>query len=144
MSLQLSQHCLGCGKDVASSAGTRCLGGDKSQHIVPLWISIFGDELQKRGEERERLLQYMTAGGKMCRKCFSAYERCMKIMHTLKQDVAKALDVTHANTSTDNAFLAPPAPKKLAVSAGTSSSSPDVSVSKQLHIMQLFTYRYIR
>ena len=72
MSLQLSQHCLGCGKDVTGSAGTRCLSGNKSQHIVPLWISIFGDELQKRGEEREILLQYMTAGGKMCRKCFSA------------------------------------------------------------------------
>ena len=56
------------GQDVASSAGTRCLGGDKSQYKVPLWISIFGDELQKRGEERERLLQYMTAGAKMCRK----------------------------------------------------------------------------
>ena len=50
-------------------------------------------------------------------------------MHTLQLDVAKALDVTH----TDNAFFAPPAPKKLAVNAGTSSSSPDVSVNKQLH-----------
>ena len=65
----------------------------------------------------------------MCRKCFSAYERCTKIMHTLKQDVAKVHDVTHANMSTDNAFLTPPTPKKLAVSAGTSSSSPDVSIS---------------
>ena len=33
----------------------------------------------------------------MGRKCFSAYERCTKIMQELKQDVAKALDVTHAN-----------------------------------------------
>ena len=51
MSLHLPQHCLGCGKDVPSSAGTRCLSGDKSQHIVPLWISIFSDELQKGGEQ---------------------------------------------------------------------------------------------
>ena len=140
MSLQLSQHCLGCGKDVASSAGTRCLSGDKSQHIVPLWISIFGDELQKRGE-REILLQYMTDGRKICRKCFSAYERCTKIMHALKQDVAKALDVIHANMSTDNTFLAPPAPKKLEVSAGTSSSSPDVSVNTQLMLNHIKVYK---
>ena len=83
----------------------------------------------------------MTDGGKICRKCFSAYERCTKIMHALKHDVAKALDVIHANMSTENAFLAPPAPKKLAVSAGTSSSSPDVSVNTQLKLNHIKVYK---
>ena len=69
----------------------------------------------------------------MYRKCFNAHEMCTKIMHTLKQDVAKALHVTLVNMSTDNAFLAPPAPKKLAISARTYSSSPDVSINTQLH-----------
>ena len=62
-------------------------------------------------------------------------------MHTLKQDITKALDVTNANMSTNNAFLAPLAPKKLAASAGTSSSSPDVSVNKRLHIQH---YKHIK
>ena len=67
----------------------------------------------------------------MCKKCFAAYDRCTKQMHTLKASLAKAVEVLLDDMGLD-CDPAPPPPKRAAVSLGPSSASPDVTVNKVL------------
>ena len=74
----------------------------------------------------------LVNGGNMCRKCFSAYDRCTKQMETLKQSVSKAAEVLREHLpqlEPNQVPPVPPAPKRVAVSVGSSSVSLEVSVN---------------
>lgn len=91
-------HCLGCSIDISSPKGNHLLQTRASQVIVPLWSEIFGKELANHGLFREEPLDLVQEGnGRMCRKCFACFERCVKLLQTLKDGVCKAVDVVQSS-----------------------------------------------
>ena len=65
----MSSFCLACGTSVESSKNNRVLKNSEGSLFV--WRYIF-HVLEVPAEDTERIV---SAGGKMCRKCFNAYER---------------------------------------------------------------------
>lgn len=63
---------------------------ESSCHIVPLWMYLFSQVLQ--GEE----MALVNGEGKMCMKCFSAYDRFTKQLQTLKKSLS---NITVATTT---------------------------------------------
>ena len=70
----------------------------------------------------------------MCRKCFTAYDRCTKQIGTLRASIAKVADVIDDGSESDNsengAAMLPPLPKRVAVCLDPSTVSPDVTVNR--------------
>ena len=76
-------------------------------------------------------MQLVDSGGKMCRKCFSDYDRCTKLISTLRKSLAKIGDFIDRDSSSDSegtAEMQPPALKRVATCVGLTSASPDVTV----------------
>lgn len=75
----------------------------------------------------------------MCRKCFTTYDKATKMISSLRQSLAKAVEVLYESTCTDEStsdsdgengnIALPPAPKRAAISVLSSSTSPDVLVN---------------
>ena len=90
--------CLGCGEDLIDARVRRSLETDSCQHVVPLWSQLFNDELQSR--EMDALpSQLLRSGGKMCRRCFQTFERCTKLLDTVKSNVKKAVSTLQLQDS---------------------------------------------
>jgi len=77
---------------------------------------------------------------KMCRRCFTVFESCTKLLNSIRLDVAKAVKIFQQNgslISTGKAegeaitcsldYASAPTPKRLALA--TNSASPDVVVN---------------
>ena len=75
----------GCGEDLIDARVRRSLETDSCQHVVPLWSQLFNDELQSR-----EMSQLLRSGGKMCRRCLQTFERCTKLLDTVKSNVKKS------------------------------------------------------
>ena len=84
-------YCLACGKDVENERGRRLLLGESSKHVLPLWSSLFGEEAQGRGVDINTM-DFVKSGGKVCRSCFVALERCRIILSNMKACMSKAVD----------------------------------------------------
>ena len=84
----------------------------------------------------EEVESVVSAGGKMCRKCFNMYECCANIvMKSLKSNATRALEVLGLSSdSMDD--LTTPAPKHVAVVASSVAgpSSPDVQVREYVWV----------
>lgn len=89
--------CLGCGEDLTNRASDRrALQGPPAEEVVDAWKAVF-ENVQVDVDEEERLcVDTLLAGvevpGKMCRKCFSGYERFAKLHKTLHDNVARAIE----------------------------------------------------
>ncbi len=144
--------CLACGDDLSNRSGDRrTLLTASLQHVVPLWMSIVSKELAKRNETAE--LESLVSGdgdveqaGKMCRKCFSAYERLLKVQTLVEANLSKAIQVIVPTASrfvdssqdsrkrgaSNNPLSQPSAKRRSAappVFVASTSTSPDVAVS---------------
>ena len=124
----MSAACLGCGRSLEDVSYRRKLQSEQSKHILPLWMDVFSEILQEGGTT------LVNAGGNMCRKCFSAYERCTKQIENLKQSLSTSASVLRERISqleNREVRVVAPAPKRLAVEVASSSASPEVSVIKK-------------
>ena len=139
--------CIGCGSDISNAKGKRSLSTEASQHVKPLWCRIFDEELERRGIQAQASSFVTTATeitGRMCRQCFTCFDRCKKLIDSLKNGVGKAIEAFQRHDShlfrvhqTSHAIgvamevrssLHPPPPKRVAVD----SRSPDVVVRNKL------------
>ena len=117
--MSVSVPCFGCGENLAEVSYKRLLKSQASCLVIPLWTYIFSKELQ--GGEREKEISginLVDRGGKMCRKCFSAYDRCTKLMETLRTIFSKAAELLQDSCSgleNPTISLVPPAPKRVAI-----------------------------
>ena len=134
----ISEVCLGCGTNTQLDRHRRRLQSESSQHIIPLWSHIFNLELQK-GESGSRASGLVRAGAKLCRKFFNAYEKCTKLIDTLRASIAKVedmLELHEADTeSENNTVMLPPPPKRVAVCVGPSGASPEVTVYTEIGLL---------
>ena len=135
-------HCVGCGSDIASRpADRRNLQSSASGHVITAWKTLLEYIVDQEGSEIDvdNIVsggEDPVRGGRMCRKCFSAYERYQTLQRSLMSNLKKALDVLpSASTSvakrlrvaSQSATSAPLPP----LQPGSSSMpvSPDVAVS---------------
>ena len=84
--------CFGCGSDISSNpADRRRLVGEVSD----MWKALTMEQNADRCEDEiEKMLNgdgSPEKSGRMCRKCFSSYERLIKLTHTLKANQNKFL-----------------------------------------------------
>ena len=85
--------CVACGSDISAAKGRRLLCTEASSEVKAFWIEIFDGELARRGisPQGARLLTNGDSG-RMCRRCFTVYDRCKKLLDSLKKDVCKAIN----------------------------------------------------
>ena len=129
----MAMYCFGCGCDITDSRVKRSLYSDASEHVRPLWCELFDKELVSKGIELQAQRLITSESGKMCRKCFAMFERCAKLLDSIRLDVAKAVEILQQCNSlisfeeeiTCNT-PSTPAPKRAALA--TDSASPDVVV----------------
>ena len=89
--------CLGCGEDLAErAADRRALQGSPAEGVVDAWKAVFENvQVDVDNDNRlcaDALLTGEEVLGKMCRKCFSGYERFSKLSKTLHDNVARAIE----------------------------------------------------
>ena len=93
--------CLGCGEDLAlRAADRRALQGPSAREVVDAWKAVF-ENVQVDVDEDERLCAdtLLSGGevpGKMCRKCFSGYERFPSSTTHYTKILAKPLKASKA------------------------------------------------
>ena len=89
--------CLGCGADIKNSKGNRLLSTKLTQHVIPVWKRLIEEEINRRGTETETAteslnVETLTSVGRMCRQCFSKYERATKLLDGLKSDIVSSVN----------------------------------------------------
>ena len=93
--------CLAYGEVTGRASDRRNLHNSSSRHVVPLWKNIIvAEELSKRNQHAD--FDGLIAGHScyICRKCFCAYEKCLKLTGILALKASEALDVVLPSTST--------------------------------------------
>lgn len=103
-----SIYCFGCGI-TSRPADRRALDAPGSEHVVEVWKAFAEDE----EDISDELLNESAA--KMCRKCFSAYERYSKLHDTIEQNFKIAAEVLRRTPSSSRAQPLPlplPLPKR--------------------------------
>jgi len=138
-----TNSCLGCGNDIKDAKGNRLLNTKSSEHVLPVWKRVIEEEINRRGMVAEILkTETLTSTGRMCRQCFSKYERISKLIDGLKSDI-----VSSVNTLLD-CFepQQPPTPKRPRLASPTrgrfltTGNSPGVRVSDNLIIYCSYAY----
>ena len=127
------EYCVGCGEGIKNDRHRILLQSEVSQHVIPLLLHIL--ELEGKGETNSG--QLVRAGARMCRRCFSAYDRYTKQITLLRKSISKVLETLDNGSESDNCNAGdpplPPPPKRLAISVGPSTASPDVMVGKHVN-----------
>ena len=144
----MADLCLGCGDDISAARGKRQLQTDASKHVLPLITHVLNEELKKLGYQDDEFCNRLIRDcGRVCRKCFSTYERCNKLLNGIRENARNAISVI-LNDSSANACISDlrgePTPKKsrLSMHYGASSSSPDVVVSLYECVGNVFTINF--
>ena len=145
-------RCVGCGGDITNAKGKRTLCSEASQHVEPLWCQLFDEELRRKGGDGDA--DDLVTIRKMCRKCFTFFEKCTKSFNLLKENIVKAVEAFQRDNTADatvqssteaasappssisSSYAYPPAAKRLAVSVD-SSKSPDVVVGFKICVCVL-------
>ena len=90
-------YCFGCGTNVTNKpADRRALQGSGSQQVVELWTTVC-ESLEDAKRPSIDLNMLISGGGdptrsgRMCRKCFYAYERYLKLHDSLQENLKKHL-----------------------------------------------------
>lgn len=126
--------CLGCGEDLAQrAADRRALQGPPAEGVVDAWKAVF--ENVQDDDDRlcaDTLLAGREVPGKMCRKCFSGYERFSKLHKTLHDNVARAIESQLSQEAQQERRKRPRVEKRdaagLPSQSGESRNSPLISV----------------
>lgn len=126
-------YCLGCGSDIAGKpADRRALNVSGSAHVATVWKTFIKNVGQQDVEDIDNIL----SGGdshrvpKMCRTCYSAYERYSKLYDTIQENLKKAADVLRIFPSSS---VAQPVSKRPRLGSSFSQQvghSPEVEVSQ--------------
>ena len=87
--------CLGCAQDISCRKDDRRAlgsGSETTQEIIVAWRSMLSN-LEWETEEEELCAESLSLmnvdSEKMCRKCFSGFERYCKLTTTLKSNLTK-------------------------------------------------------
>ena len=83
--------CIGCGIDISDAKGKRSLSTGASQHVKPLWCRIFDEELERREIQVQPSLITTEIAERICRRCFTCFDRCTKLIDSLKNGLKKPL-----------------------------------------------------
>ena len=79
--------CVACGEDLTHKVGERRnILGSNSETIKELWESLFSSLLSSRV-----IPAAIKSSAKMCRKCYAAYERLLKVSKTEMQSFVNIL-----------------------------------------------------
>ena len=92
-------YCLGCGVDVADKAtNRRNLQGAAAKKVLAVWKSFIQLVAEESGSDVD--CDSLISGdgdqahaGKMCRTCYSAYERYIVLQQTMKEKLMSAINV---------------------------------------------------
>ena len=85
---------LDCREEVSNRASDRRnLSSEPSKQVLRTWESFVARKLEKEAKEAERFIQSMIDNHRMCRKCYSAYDRLNKLQNCIKDSLDEALDV---------------------------------------------------
>ena len=69
-------YCVGCSKDITNvPADRRSLQSAASDHVVQTWKALLERVLSQREVDIHIDVDSLVSNGRMCRKCFSAYDR---------------------------------------------------------------------
>ena len=132
--------CLGCG-DELKVKDRRVLGSDSSKHVLQVWRSFFEEKLEELGIREDVDTDSLVKGsgdekkaGKVCRKCFSAFERYEKLRRSIEksiEDVLEAMVPDLEVPSPKRQREGPPTSRPFFASSSQpgSSQSPNVMVS---------------
>ena len=142
--------CLACGEVTSRLSDRRNLSGPTSQHVVPLW-----NEIIMEGSQRQNKALGLETGqsGYMCRRCFYAYEKCIKLKDALSARAKDAIDAVLSQSvlqaSPRKRFTScpvmPPPSKRIPntpVSLATSSTSSPDFISLCFSVNTLPHYNY--
>ena len=142
--------CVACGSDISTAKGRRLLCTEASNGVKVFWSELFDEELSRRGMSPQAAF-LINNSGRICRRCFTVYERCKKLLDSLKQDLCKAVDIFErentfiptldSSNRASNYSALPPAPKRRAI-ATSSSASPTVVVSVTILVYHTLTKSY--
>ena len=115
-------HCCGCGCDITGGKGNRLLKSEASQRVVPLWLTTYNEELEVREKDKDGTGAIMREG-RLCRKCYAAYERCFNLLKTLKAAVVKAVDALQPSVNVLNDIV-PVSPVETPLPSNRASDTP--------------------
>ena len=141
-------YCLGCGSDISNrSADRRSLQSDAAEHIIPVWKSLLEDVVSQGESDVDIDADSLVSGGgdptqcgKMCRKCFGAYDRYKSLQTLLTNNLRAVVDVVVPTTSSPKrprlessatTYTCATSASRLQLQLATSSTtvSPEVAVS---------------
>ena len=125
--------CLGCGEDISNRSSDRrsLTGRAEAKRVYEAWMSLveamqceFTDE--EEAECVERWLSGSSIDEKMCRKCFSSFERYDKLTCELKEKLGRSVSNQAQGQAQEQTVVT----KRPRISASNSEKdSPTVSVS---------------
>ena len=88
--------CVGCGEDITlRKSDRRNLVTDSASHVFKEWKFRMGIELRKRvvGEASVgKIIEEVVNRHRMCRGCFSKYDRLQKFQSGIDKNIVDALD----------------------------------------------------
>ena len=93
-------HCLGCGGDLSllASKDRRNIGSESSaapeprECVLKLWTILLKQKLQDLDFSFENIFIDPSNPGKMCRSCYSSYEKCATLQNKLSSNLQAVLD----------------------------------------------------
>ena len=133
-------YCVGCGSDLTSrSTDRRSLQSSASEHVATVWKALLEHMVDQEGSDTDIDVDEIVSGGRMCRKCFTAYERYHTLEKSLLSNLKKTLGLLPSTLSSSTKRLRVES-RRPAISEQASSStsvSPDVTVN-YLHFYVLF------
>ena len=126
--------CLGCGENLTDhSENRRSLQGSEAERIVQTWRKML-EVLETDVEEEKLCIDTLLSGDvskeKMCRKCFTGFDRYFKLHSSLQEKLLKAIK---SQVHTEAQETVARKRRRLQASQDRESShSPSVSVRTQL------------
>ena len=96
-------HCVGCGSNVTyKSSDRRSLQSANSQ-VITLWKALLDHVLNQEelqvDLDVDELHSNVLQSGKMCRKCFSAFDRFTTLHNSLIDNMKKAIEIISSTLS---------------------------------------------
>ena len=138
-------YCVGCGSDLTSkSTERRSLQNSASEHVATVWRALHQHIVDQEEPDTDIDADMIVSGGgdpaqsgRMCRKCFAAYERYQALQKSLLSNLKKALGVIPSTfcsrtkrirVDTSRPIISPPV-RPLQQTSSSTSASPDVAVN---------------
>ena len=138
MASETALFCLGCGAETDRASDRRNLGSSPSKSVLNVWMTVVTRKLEV--DETDEFIQSLVTNHRMCRKCYSSYEKLLRLQKGIEDNINEALDMllptARLDTPADDQappLKRPPLPRPPIVIANPmnpeSRKSPVVSVS---------------